>query len=212
MNMLQDFVIIGYGGHSKCVIDALKKRNIKIHSIFDDSPEKIGTLTSYGIKVQNIPSVQWWKDYLAKTIITIGANNVRKQIANRLEGIAWGNAIHPTAVVCEEATIGQGVYIGANAIIQPGAVIGDHCIINTGSIIEHDVIVESYCHIAPGSVITGGCRIGQGTLIGAGSIVIPEKNIGEWSIVGAGSVIVSDIGAFKKAYGNPCREICGYLR
>lgn len=207
MNEWQNFIIIGGGGHSKCVIDTLNKRNIKIHSIFDDNHERIGPLAGCEVTVQNIPDAQWWKDCRDKTIIAIGSNSARKQIANRLGNISWGNAIHPTAVVCDEAIIGQGVYIGANVIIQPGAVIGDHCIINTGSIIEHDVIIDSYCHIAPGSVITGGGILGQGVLIGAGSVVIPEKNIGEWSVIGAGSVVVSNVGAFKKAYGNPCRVI-----
>lgn len=200
------FIIIGCGGHSKCVIEALKKKNINIHSVFDDNPLKMDTLIDDLLKVQKIPLVEWWKDYNIETIIAIGSNTIRKKIANKLEGINWGNAIDPTAIISKKAYIGKGVYIGVNAIIQPGAIIGDHSIINTGAIIEHDVIIENYCHIGPGAVVTGGCKIGQGTLIGAGSIMIPEKCIGEWSIIGAGSVIVSHIASFRKAYGNPCQE------
>lgn len=201
------FVIIGYGGHSKCVLEALNQNGIKIHSIFDDNADNLKTFPFLDIKIQKIPSFQWWAGRPCQAIIAIGSNTARNEIANKLKGISWGNSIHPTAIVSKEATIGQGVYIGVNAIIQPGAVIGDHSIINTGAIIEHDVIIEDFCHIAPGTIITGGCKVDEGTLIGAGSIVIPEKHIGKWSIIGAGSVVISNIGDLKKAYGNPCREI-----
>lgn len=201
------FIIIGYGGHAKCVIDALDEQDIEIHSIFDDAFEKNQNLTNLPCQIGPIPPFQWWKDHHFQTIIAIGANRVRHQLVNKLKGPRWGNSIHPSARISKKAIIGEGVYIGVNAIVQPGAFIGNHSIINTGVIIEHDVIIEEYCHIAPGSVITGGCKIGQGSLIGAGSIMIPGKSIGHWNIIGAGSNIVSHIENFQKAYGNPCRKM-----
>lgn len=201
------FAIIGCGGHAKVVIAALKAHNKKVCAIFEDDDTKIGTLSIANITIQKTPQLKWWHNKLVNTIIAIGANNERQKIANKLSEIRWGQVIHPTAVIHASSILGKGVYVGANAVIQPGAYIGDHSIINTGAIIEHDVTVGGYCHIAPGSIVTGHVKIGTGTLIGAGTIITPEVTIGDWCIIGAGSIVVRNIAGFKKAYGNPCREV-----
>lgn len=201
------FVIIGCGGHAKVVAAALRDCNKKIYTIFDDDDTKVGNLSFANISIQKTPQINWWHDNLVNTIIAVGSNSSRQKITNKLSGIRWGQVIHPTAVVHESSTIGNGTYVGANAVIQPGAHIGNHSIINTGAIIEHDAVIGDYCHIAPGSIVTGHVRIGIGTLIGAGTIIIPEITIGNWSTIGAGSVVVRNIANFQKAYGNPCREV-----
>lgn len=201
------FVVIGGGGHSKVVIDALKACYKNIYAIFEDKEIIDNNKSILGIAVQKTPPTKWWHDNLVHAIIAIGSNQVRQRISKKLYFVKWGSAIHPSALVHKSAIIGEGVYIGANVVIQPNAIIGDHCIINTGAIIEHDVVIKDYCHIAPGSVITGHVNVGTGTLVGAGTIIIPEINIGSWCIIGGGSVVVKNIGDFQKAFGNPCKEI-----
>lgn len=201
------FAVVGHGGHSKVVIAALKACHKDIYVIFEDDEIKIKNASFFGIRVQKTPELKWWDHNLVNTIIAIGSNNTRLKIAEKLDGIKWGQVIHPTAIIHDSAVIGKGVYIGANVVIQPEAVIADHSIINTGAIIEHDVVIGSYCHVAPGSIVTGHVRIGTGAFIGAGTIVIPEITIGSWCTIGAGSVVVRNIPDFKKAYGNPCKII-----
>jgi acetyltransferase EpsM len=201
------FVIVGYGGHAKIIIDGLKRTNKEIHYIFDCDPHKIGEMSDIGVKIQKIPDQAWWESHSTQAIMAIGNNSDRKKIATQLGNINWGQCIHPSSLIHEGTHIGKGVYIGANVLIQPGVVIGDHVIINSGAIIEHDVTLHDYCHIAPGSILTGGVSVGEGTLIGAGSILIPNRSVGEWSIIGAGSVIVKDIASHQKAVGNPCKII-----
>ena len=58
------------------------------------------------------------------------------------------SAIHRRAVECAPITIGNDVWIGANAVILPGVSIANCCIIGAGS-----VVTRSFNE--PGSVIVG---------------------------------------------------------
>ncbi|HXF90290.1 MAG TPA: acetyltransferase, partial [Candidatus Nitrosotenuis sp.] len=203
----QDIVLIGSGGHSKVVHDALVQQGYAISHVFDHAPHKIGLPINDKLNVQAFPEDSWWVDHRPQAIIAIGTNEIRQYLAQQLIHLTWGQAIHPTAIIHESAKIGQGVYIGAHVVIQPDATIGDHAIVNTGTIIEHDVVVEAFCHIAPKCVLTGEVHVGEGALVGAGSTIIPQKTIGRWSTIGAGSVVVADIPSNCTAYGVPCRVV-----
>jgi len=62
-------------------------------------------------------------------------------------------AIHPTAVVHPQATLGAGVEVGPYAVIEAGAVLGDGC------------------RVRAHAVITGWVRMGRGNEVGHGAIL-----------------------------------------
>lgn len=85
------------------------------------------------------------------------------------------NIVDPSAVIADDAVMGEGIFVGKRAVVNAAAHIGDLCIINTGAIVEHDCDVGNYSHISVGSVLCGGVRVGQRTLIGANATVIQER-------------------------------------
>jgi sugar O-acyltransferase (sialic acid O-acetyltransferase NeuD family) len=180
--------ILGFGGHSKVVLDLAKNLDLSISGLYDDNPDTYGKEYN-GIKVLGpINSIA-----SGTAVIAIGNNQIRKNIVDQSLPINWKVLIHPSSYVSLDAYIGEGTVIMAGAIIQPGANIGRHCIINTGACVDHDCIIEDFVHIGPNSALAGGVTVGEGTFVGIGSSVVPYVKIGKWSTIGAGSAVINDI-------------------
>lgn len=189
--------LYGASGHAKVIIDILRANNEPIEALFDDNTE----ITS----ILNYPVLRP-TEVRGPLIITIGSNTVRKRIVNSLS-VVFGNAIHPSAIVSEEAKIGEGTVVMQGAIIQSCSVIGKHVIINTGASVDHECVIGDYAHISPHATLCGNVTVGEGTWVGAGTTVIPGVRIGKWCVIGAGSVVTKDIPDGVLAVGNRCKII-----
>lgn len=189
--------LFGASGHAKVIIDILKAEGVVIDGLIDDNPS-IDKLLDYTVShsLTNIYPV----------IVSIGDNEIRKKVAERLTG-EFGIAIHPSAIVSDYARIGSGTVVMQGAIIQSSVNVGNHCIINTGVSVDHDCLIENFVHISPQSTLCGNVIVGEGSWIGAGSTVIPGVRIGKWSVIGAGSVVSKDIPDGVLAVGNRCKVI-----
>lgn len=139
----------------------------------------------------------------------IGNNNIRAKLFEKVKNNSFNMPIliHPSSIISPSVKIGEGTVIMPNVVINAKATIGDAVILNTSSIIEHESIVDNFVHISPNVALAGNVTIGQFSHIGIGSSIIQGKIIGSNCIIGAGSVVVKNINNFKKAYGNPCKEI-----
>lgn len=198
--------LFGASGHGRVIKDILNANGIEIKAFIDDNKN-----------VNECSGLEVLHDArgLSPIIVSIGINRIRKMIVERLISmaedngyeLAFGTAIHPSAIISPSAKIGKGTVVMPGAIINADAVIGKHCIINTGATVDHECVIEDYCHIAPGVNISGCTTIGKGTWIGVGSSIIQCLNIGKNCMIGAGSVIVRNIPDNVVAYGNPCRVI-----
>ncbi|MEG1581069.1 MAG: acetyltransferase [Bacteroidaceae bacterium] len=189
--------LYGASGHAKVIMDILKASNITIDALIDDNIELTNVL---GIKVLHE------QIDCSPLIISIGGNFIRKRIAESLN-VAFGTAIHPTAIISEYATIHVGSVVMQGAIIQSCTTIGKHCIVNTGASVDHECVIEDYVHISPHATLCGNVVIGEGTWIGAGATIIQGVKIGKWCIIGAGSIVTKDIPDGVLAVGNRCKVI-----
>lgn len=188
--------LYGASGHAKVIIDILRANQIEIEALIDDNPA-IDSLAG-------IPVLHHEAAGLSPMIISIGDNRIRKKIAGRMSG-TFGTAIHPSAILAPDVSIGEGSVVMPGTILQSGVLVGHHCIVNTGVSIDHECIIEDFVHISPHGTLCGNVHVGEGSWIGAGATIIPGVRIGKWSIVGAGSVVVRDIPDNVVALGNPCR-------
>ncbi|MEG2061818.1 MAG: acetyltransferase [Alistipes sp.] len=189
--------LYGASGHAKVIIDILEASQIKIDGLVDDNPY-LNELCGYPIFHNRTD--------LSPVIVSIGVNKTRKKVVAQLSGY-FGKAIHPSAIISDKATIGDGSVVMQGAIIQSFTTIGNHCIINTGASIDHECFVGDYVHISPHSTLCGNVIIGEGTWIGAGTTIIQGIKIGKWCVIGAGSVVSKDIPDNVLAVGNRCKII-----
>lgn len=209
--MKKEVVIIGAGGHAKVIADIIKKNGDIVYGFLDDNIEKGTVITNdKSLKVIgdlnarfSLPITHPGLEY----IVAIGDNKRRKEITEKMSNTKFYTAIHPTAVIGIDVTIGEGTAIMANACINPSTKIGEHCIINTGAIIEHDNTIEDYTHISPNATLCGTVKIGECTHIGAGATIRNNLSIKDNSIIGAGSVVVKNLVEEGTYVGVPVKKI-----
>ncbi len=63
--------------------------------------------------------------------------------------------IHPTAIVCDDARIGDGVTIGPFAIVGERCVIGDGCTLAPRAVLEKNVTLGANVKIGIGTILGG---------------------------------------------------------
>ncbi len=107
--------------------------------------------------------------------------------------------IHPTAVIDEQTTVGEEVFIGACAVISENAVIGEGCKIHPQVYIGENVQIGKNCTLHPGvkiyrdSIIGNDCIIHAGAVIGAdGFGFAPVSDANFMKIPQIGNVIIED--------------------
>ena len=146
---------------------------------------------------------------LVNGIGSVGDTRLRRDIFLKFK--SWGysflSVLHPSAVISDWASMGEGVQVLAGAVLGPGSIAGDNVIINTRSAVDHDCRLGNHVHIAPGAVLSGMVMVGDGSHIGTGAVVKQGISIGKNSVIGAGSVVVRDIGDGVVAYGCPARIV-----
>lgn len=205
-------LIIGAGGHGQVVADILRASvkagaGLEIAGYLDDDRAAHGALLAGARVLGPI-------DALAATphdavVVAIGDNKTRAAVYARLgaAGERFASAIHPSAVISEDAALGNGVMICAGVIVNTGTRIGNNVILNTACTVDHHTVIGDHAHIAPGVHMGGEVRIGDRALVGIGAVVMPRKRIGAGSTVGAGSVVTRDVEPDLTVVGVPAAPV-----
>ena len=194
------YFLYGAGGHGMVIAEILEAAGAVVAGFYDPITSKTQVLdypVFTSLEELNLPAgVQW--------IISVGTNEARKRIAAE-HPFPFGTAVHPSAVVSQRASLGEGTVIMAGACINSCAVIGRHAIINTNASIDHECVLGDFVHISPGASLAGNVRVGEGTHIGTGASVIPGITIGNWCTIGAGAVVIRDVPDGATVVGVPGR-------
>lgn len=194
---MKSIYIYGASGHGLVVADIARVCGYENIIFIDDGDNDYLTFDEIRNN-KNIP-----------IILAIGSNRIRALLFEKVEnsGFEVVTLIHPSSIVSSSVSIGKGTVIMPNVVVNANAILGKGIILNTSCIVEHECILEDFVHISPNVALAGNVTVGKLTHIGIGSNVIQGIIIGNNAIIGAGSTVVKNIGDFKKAYGNPCREI-----
>ena len=110
-------------------------------------------------------------------------------------GLHFAILVHPSAYVSPLATLGEGVFVGANSVIGPGVKLAQHVFVNRGVTIGHDTHIDSFTRVQPGSNLGGLSRIGQGVTIAIGATLTERLVIGDRAFIGAAAVVNTDVAA-----------------
>ena len=188
---MEDIILVGFGGHAKSVADCIERKG-EYHIVgYTDLQQQQSSYPYLGTDDVLIDLFGKGIKYAVICIGYLGKGTVREKIYNRLKQIGFQLPVivDPSAIVSQNAIIGEGTFIGKGAVINTEVSIGKMCIINTKALIEHECIIEDYAHVAVGGVLCGQVIIGKAAFIGANATVIQQQQIAERRIVPAGVVI-----------------------
>ncbi len=209
-NFKDDVLIYGASGHAKVIIDAvIKEGKHRIVGIIDDD-HTLWKAEFCGYSVIGGKDVLKDKHYSGcKLILAIGDDAARKKLWRAISVLGYELvcAVHPSAQIGRNVSIGAGTVIMANTAINSGTKIRENAIINTGATVDHDCVLDDYVHVSPGVHLAGNVQVGELTHIGIGASVIQAVKVGRGVIIGAGAAVINDIPDNVTAVGVPAEVI-----
>lgn len=106
--------------------------------------------------------------------------------------------IHPTAVIGDNARIGQNVAIMAYAVIADGAVVGDNTVLYPHTYVGQGAEIGKDCILYANTTVYAGCKLGDRVSVHSGA-VIGSDGFGFVTVAGrhhkvpqVGNVIIED--------------------
>lgn len=144
-----------------------------------------------------------------RAVLAIGLPWVRRKLDERLRnaGFSFVSLVHPSAVVADNVTIGEGAIICPQVNISPDVTLGRLSLLNFCVGIGHDATLGDYVQVNPGVQIGGFARIGTGVLVGSGATVRDGVEVGEDARIGSGSVVLGRVRGGVTVMGNPAKRM-----
>jgi len=205
--------VFGASGHAKVVLDILRSREEYLVIGLLDNYKPVGAeCGGHAVLggLEDLPALLDKHSGLGM-VVAIGDNWARmrvvSEIRSRCPEIKFVAAIHRSAEVALDVTVGAGTVIMAGAVVNPGARIGEFCIVNTRASLDHDSVMDHYSSLGPAAATGGNVRLGTCSNIGIGATVIQDISIGKHTVIGAGAVVFRSMPDQVVAYGTPARVI-----
>lgn len=209
--MKDKIVVIGGGGHSKLIINTIKRLDNYEILGYTDIINKGPILGINYLGDDSVLPEFFAKDNNCKAVIGIvpyQVSNKRQEIYYMLKEIGFNLPVivSSSAIINEEVNIGEGTVILEKAMINVCSKVGKCVMIDPGAIIEHDCNVGNFVHMAVGAIIGGEVEVADGTIIGVGTKVIQGKKIANNSLISEGSIVVNNILINGTYFGIPARK------
>lgn len=160
-----NLLILGAGSHGRDVKEIAESLRIfhKIKFLDDEmkGEDIIGTCKE---------AIRFKNEYTC-AIVAIGDNKARKKLSEFLKSINYllPKLIAPTAVISQNAIIGDGTVIMAQANIGAAA-IGSGCILAPGCNISSDVVINAYSRVDTAGVVPKGSNLPKETWVQSGEV------------------------------------------
>lgn len=143
-----------------------------------------------------------------EVMVAIGDSKARLQMVSKLPPTTkYFTFIHPTAIIGNNVTIGEGSFIGAYSILTTNVFIGKHTLLNRANHIGHDTKIGMGLSMMPGSIISGNCKIGDCVYLGTNSSIKEKIDICDNAVIGLNSGVVKNINEPGVYVGTPSKKI-----
>ena len=210
--MEKKLVIIGAGDFAKELVWIIQEVNkvqcsLEIVGLLDEDNTKEG-LQVLGCRVfGELKTASFWGEGPVYAVCSVAKPASKKMLCEKVRaaGYHFAKIVHPSAVISEYVTIGEGSVIMPGTIVTVDVEVGKHVTINKLCSIGHDSIIKDFCTLAPGVKVGGKVVIEEECDIGMNASIIQSVRIGKGTTVGAGAVVTGDLPGGCTAVGVPAR-------
>jgi sugar O-acyltransferase (sialic acid O-acetyltransferase NeuD family) len=203
--------IAGAGGFGRetlcCLVDSLAGSGKKIEDVacFMEKDEVYKQTHIHGIEV--IRQSQFDPEKY-EVVVAIGPPAIRKKVVESLpQETRFATIIHPSAVISQWVSIGEGSIVTAGSILTCDIRIGRHAHFNLHTTIGHDVVAGDYFTTAPAVNISGNCRFGDCVYFGTNAGIREGITVCSNVTIGLGGVVVKDITEPGTYVGSPVKKL-----
>ncbi|PQA56371.1 acetyltransferase [Siphonobacter curvatus] len=205
-------LIFGAKTLGKTALDIFNRNQVLVYGFLDDDETTHGTEIG-DISVFGATDNEGFTKLIGQkceAFVAVEDRTERKSLVEFLHEtrqVQPVNAVHPSAIISEDAHVGHGNLVAAGVILQPFSKVNNHCLLHAGAIVDTEAELEDFVQVGAGSVIGTGAKIGENTFIGAGVTIVAGVEIGKNARIGAGSVVIENIAAGATVFGNPAKKM-----
>lgn len=209
---MKNLIIVGAGGMGRsvyCIANGSIGYGIdfEIKGFIDDDLHSMDEFENYPPMLGKIDEYEICEDDVF--VCSIGNTKTKKNICEKLKarGAKFKTLIHKTAIVRQNAKIGDGCIIADYASVGADCEIGENTLVQTFSIAAHDCKIGNYVRIDTHSTCVGGVIVEDCATIHTTAVVSHKVVVGEGAVVAAMSFVIKKVKPNTTVYGNPAKVL-----
>ncbi len=186
---------IGYG--TEFVVKGFIDDDLSQLDNFEGYPPMLGTIDDYVIEEDDV------------FVCSIGDTKTKKLLCEKLKarGAKFQTLIHKTAIVRQNAKIGDGCIIADFASVGADCTIGENSLVQAFAIAAHDCKIGNYVRVDTHATCVGGVVIEDTATIHTSAVVSHNVVVGEGATVAALSFVIKKVKPGITVYGNPAKTL-----
>ncbi|MBQ3014425.1 MAG: acetyltransferase [Clostridia bacterium] len=208
---MKKIIIVGAGGFGRELLWWIKDINKvtptwEIAGFLDDD---LHALDGYACDYSVIGTIKDWQPKEDEEFaLALGSPSLKRKIVAQMKekGAKFATVVHPTAMLSEFATVGEGLIMFPNSKISCDSRVGDFVTL-LSTLIGHDTVIGDYTVISGGCNVVRNVTIGNDVFLAAGVCIAQDVTVGDGAYLGLGSVILKDVKPGAKMFGNPARIV-----
>lgn len=209
-------IIWGGSGLAKALRDFAPALGCRVVAIFDNNPHARSPFADVPLYHGKEGFAGWKAGYGGQPVaglVAIGGGNDRGRERLSLQqyleeqGVETIQAVHPTAFVANDAIMGKGCQVLAQAAVCTSVRMGDACVLQTAASVDHESTLGNGVNLSPGVRIAGCVEVGDFVQFGVGAIVVARVKIGSNAVIQPGALVTCDVPENGVVEGTPGRIV-----
>jgi len=207
---MKQLIIVGGGGMGRsvfCIAQGCKGYGdeFEIKGFLDDNIHSMDGFKGYSPVLNTIDDYKI--DFDDVFVCSIGNTHIKKAICDKLKakGAKFISLVHKTAIVRQNAIIGDGCIVADYASIGADCTLGENTLIQSYAIAAHDCVIGNYVRIDSHCVCVGGVIVEDCVMVHTGAVLSHKVVVSKGATIAANSFVIKKVKAGTTVFGNPAK-------